>query len=258
MGEDIGEKLLLRIQELFRKSVMDDENIRLFLDSVKAGKAVQQDCLRYAERLGEHLSRAFAEVLTAENLPNGTLYFNIANKTILPMLREAHIDINTQASAVQKAIDRALHIGLQPLSGSFPESRVRDLMYTMCKPDLPQQKKEAYLKEPIVNTCASFFDDFVRENADFRFRSGMSPVIIRTAAEGCCEWCSKLAGAYPYEKVKSTGHGAFRRHENCRCVTTFEYGRKSQNVWSKKQWAAEPDELERRKTLAQKKKGKQP
>jgi len=56
------------------------------------------------------------------------------------------------------------------------------------------------------------------ENAEFHYKSGMSPKIIRKETGKCCKWCKNLVGTYRYPDVPKD---VYRRHQNCRC--TVEY-----------------------------------
>ena len=55
------------------------------------------------------------------------------------------------------------------------------------------------------------------------------------AVNGCCPWCSDVAGRYVYGEEPDD---IYRRHDNCDCTVTFENGRKRQDVWSKREWEA--------------------
>ena len=98
----------------------------------------------------------------------------------------------------------------------------------------------------------AFHDDHIRHNADKRFRAGMGPKIVRTAAFNCCSWCSSLAGTYDYEDVRDTGNDVFRRHERCKCIVDYVCDGKSQAVWSKKYFEADEETLRHRLETKQK------
>ena len=95
----------------------------------------------------------------------------------------------------------------------------------------------------------SVVDDFVRENADFQYEVGKSPVIIREGGSTCCKWCADLTGVYEYSRVRNTGNDVFRRHDNCRCTIEFDpgHGGARQNVHTKKMVSRE--EVERRAAM---------
>lgn len=97
------------------------------------------------------------------------------------------------------------------------------------------------LGDPITNFCMSIVDEAVRANADLHYQAGLSPKIVRTTDGKCCEWCSRLAGTYDYDKVSNTGNDVFRRHRNCGCVVEYYPGDgRKQNAHTKK-WSQATD-----------------
>jgi hypothetical protein len=62
-----------------------------------------------------------------------------------------------------------------------------------------------------------------------------------------CPWCENLAGTYDYADVKATGSDVYRRHENCRCIVTYQQGANRQDAWSKTTWTEQ--DAERRSEL---------
>ena len=82
----------------------------------------------------------------------------------------------------------------------------------------------------------SFHDDYMKENAKFRNDAGLQCYITRVSSGNCCKWCANMAGHYKYPQ--ETPADVFHRHDNCSCTTTYENGRKRQDVWSKKTWDA--------------------
>ena len=87
-------------------------------------------------------------------------------------------------------------------------------------------------------------DDYVRDNAQVRERIGLQTTITRIVAAGCCEWCSGMGGSWIYGTEPAN---IYRRHEYCRCTVTYESDRTRQNVWSKRQWEATPEEIVERR-----------
>ena len=86
------------------------------------------------------------------------------------------------------------------------------------------------------------------DNADFQYKAGLSPKIVRTSTGNCCEWCDKLAGTYEYSDVRKTGNNVWRRHSYCRCLVDYHPGNgKKQNAHTKI-WENET-ELEKRKLI---------
>lgn len=95
-------------------------------------------------------------------------------------------------------------------------------------------------------------DDLIKSNADFHYKAGLSPKIIRKSNGSCCDWCSNLVGVYDYEDVKDTGNAVFRRHRYCDCTVIYDPGDggKKWNVHTHKEWN-EDDKKNKRKNISE-------
>lgn len=239
---DIVPELMDKIKTGFGDRVRQDRTVKRITNRIRDGTAKLADGHEYAQRLGEILSEVLKKELAADILPNEKLYYNIADRTVRPMLEQNHGMTDAAASEIQKIIDRLNGIGLNPVSARLPADRINGLI------DKLAEEGREWLGEPIVNCTESFFDDFIKVNAGFRGGIGMNPIIERTASPGCCEWCAGLAGTYDYFDLEE-GSDVYKRHEHCRCVVTYKNGSGRQDIWSKKVWQPPESELERRKTV---------
>lgn len=171
--------------------------------------------------------------------------------TVDPMLKTVHGMVNDAGAQVQDAIDRANGRGLKSVKGAYPQERIDGLLEKLAEAAVgdSESKKtmETWLGEPVVNNVQAFYDEHVRANAEARYQIGLDPVIIRTAAPGCCKWCSSHAGVYDYEEVRETGSEPFRRHQFCRCTVTLRDKGFRIEAWGRKQWEADRKTLENRK-----------
>ena len=256
MAVDIVPTLLAAIRARYQKNVTGNPWLREITYRIRDGTATQREMIDYAELIGEELSDALQAVLTPDALPDGRMYYNIANRTVKPLMRETYNDINAIAAEIQRLIDEADGIGLGSVAADFPEKRVDGLIDMLTD----SENYMKWLGEPVINTSMSFADDFVKANAEFRYTSGMDVKIIReTEASETrrrsnkskyfipCDWCKNLAGTYDYANVRS-GSDIYRRHESCRCRVTFQDGKKLQDVWSKKIWESDSDTISRRES----------
>lgn len=244
MATDVVPVLNERIQTSFQSGVMKDRRIAQITKRIRDGTATMTDGHDYAERLGEHLSRALTSNLTAEALPDGKLYYNIAKRTITPALQNNYELTNEVAADIQKIIDKDAGIGLGTVKADFPEERVQGLIDMMTKEGISLEDALAWLDEPIINNSEAFFDDYVDANATFRNDVGLKATITREVAFNCCDWCAELAGTYDYDKAPPD---IYKRHKYCRCIVTYKNERKAQNVWTKRQWESSPEQIEERK-----------
>lgn len=243
---DVVPELLSEIETAFKSHNMTDRRLTAVSKRIRDGTATQMDGHTYAERLGKNASRALQDVLTEENLPDGKLYYNIATRTVVPTLENNQALINEAATEIQKTIDSKSKINLKAVTPAFPKERITGLIDKMTADGITLEEALVWIKEPIVNNSEAFFDDFIRENAEFRSHAGMKTTITRIAESKACEWCQNLEGTYEYGYADTMPEDIFKRHEFCRCEVTFTSKRSSQNVWSKKSWQSTEEELSRR------------
>lgn len=243
MAKDVVPELMKSIEKAFQIHTENDKTLARVTKRIRDGTATQEDGHIYAIRIGKDSSKALKDVLTEQNLPDGKLYYNIATRTVIPTLENNQALVNEAAAKIQKATDAKKKISLNTINPNFPKERILGLIDKMTEDDIDLEKALVWIGEPIVNNSEAFFDDFIRENAEFRSNAGMKTTITRIAESNCCKWCADLEGSWIYGEHPSE---VFARHEFCRCSVTYQSERTSQNVWSKKSWQSTPEELERR------------
>lgn len=248
---DIGTELLEKIRDDFNKSCKADKFIQKVLADVDNGSASLEDISLLSRQLGFRLSTSISAYIKPENLPDGRLYYNIAYTILTGTLKDNHEIINSVATEVQKAIDRKTNINIKPQKAAFPAERVNALVSSVSAEGANQEVIKRRLDAPVRNITESFYNDYVKTNAEFRSKSGLKTYITRKTSGGCCKWCSELAGRYEYPD--DVPDDIYRRHDNCTCTVTYENGRQRQDVWSKKTWSADEQTLERRRELSKQK-----
>lgn len=240
---DVVPELLENIKTAFKSISMADRTLATVSRRIRDGTASEIDGHKYAERLGKNASKALQMNLTAETLPDGKLYYNIATRTVIPVLENNQKLINDAAVSIQKEKDVKTGIGLNPITPKFPAERINGLIDKMTADDITLEDALVWIREPIVNNSEAFYDDFIRENVKFRSDAGLRSTITRIAEAKACEWCQNLAGTYDYGDEPEN---IFRRHEFCRCSLTTTYNRTTKEAWSKRSWESTPEEIERR------------
>ena len=236
--EDIAPKLLKKIQDDFKNKFDNSKIIRELYRKVEQGNATYKEANEFAIEVGELLSGSFKKNLSSSVLPDGRMYYNIADRIIRDALGNNYELVADVSAKIQEILNKKAGIGIKAIKPKINEDKVRGIV------DIVSGKEKyddiAYmLGEPVINFSQSVVNDAVRENADFQYKAGLSPKIIRTSTGKCCEWCDKLAGIYDYEAVSDTGNNVFRRHKYCRCLVEYAPGDgKRQNVHTK-QWRKE-------------------
>lgn len=128
MPEDIVPVLYERMQAAFRENIKNDKKIQTFEKKLGKKTAVISEVFQYATQLGRAAASAFTGTLTRDALPNGRLYWNIVERTLLPLMQEVHRLVLDAAVAVTEVEDEQNGIRLKPIRPAFPEERMHGLM----------------------------------------------------------------------------------------------------------------------------------
>lgn len=249
--EDVAPALLEQLQKDFRSRVQDNRKLQDLLKLVNDGKATYIQAEELACEMGEALSQTFGNCLSSAVLPDGKMYFNIAQRVVAPMLQEDHQLIAQATEQVQAALNKKAGIGLKPQTVAVDEDRVYGIVNKISEAEVFDDVAWM-LGEPVVNFSQAVVDSILKANVDFQGKAGLSPKLYRKAERKCCKWCRGLAGVYDYPMVPDD---VYRRHERCRCIVDYDPGDgRRQNVHTK-QWknAADRDMIETRKNLETKK-----
>ncbi len=236
--KDIAPELLERIRADFLALLGDTQPEA---DTYTAAAA-------YAELVGSALAEAFRRNLTADILPDGKLYWNIADRVVRPLLEEDYAKIADAAVAAQQALNRQAQIGIAPQRAVLDADRMNGLLNKLAEAERFEDVAWV-LAEPVRTFSRMAVDDALKANVDFQGRAGLRPRVVRIAENGCCKWCSALAGTYDYPHVPKD---VYRRHERCRCRVEYDPGEgRRQNVWNKTWTEPEQhDKIEARKQVS--------
>lgn len=247
MVEDIVPSLLKKIKSEFEGARLDNEVLKDLLSKLHNSKASYLDANQYAIEIGEILSKALGASLTNETLPDGKMYYNIAQRVLTDVLGRNHELVSDYAEQVQKNLNSEAKIGLAAQVPELNQDRIDGLVNRLASEESFDDVRWL-LEEPVVNFTQSIIDDSIQKNAEFQHKSGLQPEIVRKSAYHCCEWCQEVQGTYKYPRVPKD---IYRRHQRCKC--TVDYDPKSgkvQNVWSKA-WSKsdKSDKIETRKSI---------
>ena len=233
MVEDIVPSLLKKIKAEFEKARLDSEILEELLEKLEENKANYLDANQYAIEIGEILSKALGSSLTNETLPDGKMYYNIAQRVLTDVLGRNHELVSDYAEQVQKNLNSEAKIGLAAQVPELNQDRIDGLVNRLASEESFDDVKWL-LDDPIVNFSQSIVDDSIRTNVEFHHKAGLSPKIVRRVVGHPCKWCKSLEGSYNYPEVPKD---IYRRHGNCRCTVDYHPGNgKKQNVHTKR-WA---------------------
>lgn len=241
--EDIAPELYNRIQHKMKSMLTRDMDI---VKKIRKGKASQKMIAEYANKVGTAASVAFKQVLKLEDLPDGKLYWNIAEKTIGQTMQDIYGDVN-QAAAIQLRADdikKGFKFGIK--NGFAPDRRINKILEDAVNQTTQEGLDEA-LGEPVTTTARRYYDDFQKVNAEARSKLGFDIRVKRkyddvglhrgTRYARPCQWCIEREGEYSMEEAKALG--IFNRHNGCGCTIEYITPNKTQvqTDWTRNEWA---------------------
>ena len=233
MENDVLPGILQEVQEKFERDFGKSEIVRNAFATLKAKKATYKTANEFAIEVGEILSKALGASLNADKLPDGKMYYNIAQRLLTDVLGRNHELVSGYASDVQKNLNSDAKIGLTAQVPELNQDRIDGLVNRLASEESFDDVKWL-LDDPIVNFSQSIVDDSIRKNVEFHHKVGLSPKIVRRVVGHPCKWCKSLEGSYNYPEVPKN---IYRRHGNCRCTVDYHPGNgKKQNVHTKS-WA---------------------
>ena len=243
---DVLPKLLQEVKKEFELSYGESEIIRNAFATLEAKKATYKTANEFAIEIGEILSKALGASISADKLPNGKMYYNIAQRLLTDVLGRNHELVSGYASDVQKNLNDKAKIGLKVQVPELNLDRIAGIVNRFSSEE-NFEDVSWLLGEPIVNFTQSIIDDSIQKNAEFHHRSGLQPEIVRKSYFHCCEWCQEVQGNYKYPRVPKD---VYRRHQHCRCIVDYDpKNGKTQNVWTKRWNFIDKERVERRKLI---------
>lgn len=229
MTDDVLPELLKLVCDEFEKSYAANGIVKQVQKKLEDKSATYADAYEYAYEVGCMLSDALTKHITNELLPNGTMYYNIAQRLLQKTLGTNYKLVSELAVGVQKVLNRKAGLTLAALKPDIDQDKVDGLIERLSKGDFENDK--FVMGSPIANFTQSVVDDTIAKNVEFHASAGLHPKIVRRYAGNGCKWCANLAGTYDYPVKQEI----YRRHDNCRCIVEYfpEDGRGVQNAHTK-------------------------
>jgi len=233
MANDIAPVLLEKLQKAFAEKFNQNKKIQELYQAIQEGRATYAEVNELSIEVGDILAEVFQENLSSNILPDGRMYYNIAKRTVEPMMKNNYNIVIDSGAVVQELLNRAAGIGIKVQVPPVNQSRIDGIIDRLDAEEVFDDIKWI-LDEPVKNFTQAVVDDMVKVNVDFHYKLGLRPKIIRKAAPGCCKWCDTLEGEYEYPD--DVPDDVYRRHRFCRCMTEYDPGdSRRQDVWTK-QW----------------------
>lgn len=229
--DDITPSLLEKIKKDFEEKSSKNIKLKELIALLENGNVDYEKANEYSRELGLILAESFKKNLSSEQLPDGKLYYNIANRIIPEMMHNNYDLISNYCLKTQETLNIKANLKIKSIPSKINEDRITRMVDIVSGKD--EYDEISYmLDEPVVNFSQSIVDDSVKQNAEFHYKSGLNPKIIRISTGDCCSWCERIAGIYDYEGINTD---VFRRHKNCACLVIYKpVNGKFQNVYNKR------------------------
>lgn len=112
---DIAPQMYDDIMERFEYHKKNNHTIERCEKRLSNGTATYEDAYYYANNLGACMSDAFMDVITQDKLPDGHMYYNIAERTVRPALEHVGVMAGAYSDGVQQILNDKYGIGLKPV-----------------------------------------------------------------------------------------------------------------------------------------------
>lgn len=221
------------IRTQFISKLQSDPELKRILKGIKENGGDYKDAEKYASRAGQLLTSVLQANISESNFPVGAV--NEIAGLIIPAMELNYNAVTQVSGMIQKTLNKDGGIGMNSITPEFDRSNAMNVAGRMANYE-SFEDAAWMLEEPIQSAALGVTDDTLRKNAEFQYKSGMKPKIVRICESGACEWCRMLEGEYDYEEVKDRSNPVWQRHNNCTCEITYEPGDgRVQDVYSK-QW----------------------
>ncbi len=234
MATDIVPELLKSIEIDFNFKLNKNKKLNNIQKLIESGGATYRQANEYAVEVGEILASTFKTHIKSETLPDGKMYYNIAERIVGPSLKNNHIIVAGVSAEIQGQLNKSIGIGLKGIEPKVNQLRIESIINRITKEEVFDDVAWI-LGEPVVNFTQSVVDETIEANVNFQGESGLYPTIIRVVhGTDPCDWCKSMAGVYKYPDVPEE---VYTRHDRCRCTVDYNPGdARRQNVWTK-EWS---------------------
>lgn len=231
MNNDVSQAILKAVAKDFKSDYSKSKEVARLLKKIETGKATHSDSYQFALKVSDFLNKAINGNMTGQTLPNGKLYYHIAEEVLAPLLKNNHALVTNYAKDVQTILNKKDDIPIKGRIAKVNADRVEGICSEYSRADTFEATRDE-LNASIENYTLSSVDDTILENVKLLNNLGYHEVVERHAEVGACKWCRSLEGTYDYSSTMDTT--VFKRHKRCRCeVYCSRKKDEYQDVWSK-------------------------
>src|SRR5690625_3838675 len=113
MAIDIVPELLENIQRDFNSKIKKSTKLKSIQKAIDNGTATYTQANEYAVEVGSVLAGVFKTHVKSDVLPDGHMYYNIAERIVMPTLTENHRIVTKMSAEVQGHLNKSIGLGLK-------------------------------------------------------------------------------------------------------------------------------------------------
>lgn len=137
--KDVAPELLEKLNKTFGQKVAIDPQIRSYKKKLDAGKLTERDCALYIRKVVSIASASVTDVMKPKNLPDGKLYWNIAEAVIVPFLKGVIVQMNNIAVSTMKDSDKKQNINIKIQKLRYPDGQIRSYLNMIVRNSLDSE-----------------------------------------------------------------------------------------------------------------------
>ena len=137
--KDVAPELLEKLNKTFGQKVAIDPQIRSYKKKLEAGKLTERDCALYIRKVVSIASASVTDVMKPKNLPDGKLYWNIAEAVIVPFLKGVIVQMNNIAFSTMKDSDKKQNINIKIQKLRYPDGQIRSYLNMIVRNSLDSE-----------------------------------------------------------------------------------------------------------------------
>src|SRR5690625_4813970 len=201
MVNDIVPELLENIQRDFNSKIKKSRRLKTIQKAIESGTATYALANEYAVEVGGILASVFKTHIKSDILPDGHMYYNIAERILMPTLSNNHVIVTRVSAEIQEQLNKSIGLGLKGIEAPVNNHRIESIINRITAEEVFDDVAWI-LQEPIVNFTQSVVDDTIKTNVEFQGESGLSTKVVRTMhGNDPCDWCEDMEGTYRYHNV---------------------------------------------------------
>ena len=217
---DIAPELLEKLRKSFSEKFNNNKKISKILSTIREGNPTYSEVNELSIVVGDILAEVFQENLSSDILPDGKMYYNIAKRTVEPMMVNNYNIVSENAVVVQEILNKNAGMGIKAQVPDLNQSRIDGIIDRLDEAEFFDDIKWI-LDEPIKNFTQAVVDDAIEKNTEFHKELGLVPKVTRIVRNDCCDWCREVAGTYYSPNIPDD---VYRRHRFCRCTVEYDPG----------------------------------